>query len=173
MATYHECDKETIDLAGAIIDARHPHLKTAEVTVFYRFAYAKRDENGMATGPALKLHGYPCAATVKINSYANRQEGLADATVTIDGDEWPHTAQERRRAILDHELTHLEVVWEDEGKVPKTDDAGRPKLRMKLHDLVVGGFESVIKEHGAAAVEAQHIKDVFKNPMVQATFPWG
>ncbi len=87
---------------------------------------------------------------------ADRAEGKADATVTVDGnryDEWPLA---RLDAILDHELTHLELSLKD-GAV-QCDDLGRPKLRMRKHDQQYGWFNEVAERHGEDAVEVLQLK---------------
>ena len=60
---------------------------------------------------------------------------------------------DKQRALLDHEVAHLELVRDDAGKV-KTDDAGRPRLRIRPHDYQTGGFWDVIERHKEAACEA-------------------
>lgn len=129
----------------------HPHLADAGVTVGLLLAVPKEGQEG----PALKLHGYPALAVVKVNSLKDRVEGKPDCTVQLDGEAWKDLPDARRRAVLDHELTHVVVQRDADGRV-KTDDAGRPKLKLRLHDMQVGGFEEVVKRHGAAAVEADH-----------------
>ena len=50
----------------------------------------------------------------------------------------------------------------DDHGVPLTDDAGRPKLKMRPHDFEVGGFFDIVQRNGSAAVEAQVIGEVGK-----------
>jgi hypothetical protein len=64
----------------------------------------------------------------------------------VDAYRWPELDELTQVAVLDHELTHLELVTDDEGTV-KYDDYGRPKLRMRLHDICHGWFSEVAKRH--------------------------
>lgn len=127
-------------------------LGKAEVTVAAVLKFAPLDkETGKPKGPALKLHGWPCAATIKITPILQRVLDVPDAIMTIDGDRWPKWADERKAAIIDHELCHL--VAEIENDIVITDDIGRPKLRMREHDWQTGGFREIVERHGEAALE--------------------
>ncbi len=172
MATYRNADAGDIALLAEMQSTHHRDLVEAGVTVGLLAAHAPRDKNtGEPKGQALSLHGYPCWATVKINSLRDRVEGKADATVTIDGDRWCELETPEQRAVLDHELTHLEVVHDADGAIA-LDDALRPKLKMRLHDVQLGGFYSIIDRHKMAAIEAQTYRDIH-HEMTQRTFPWG
>lgn len=111
-------------------------------------------------------------ATVKINPLKARVLGSGDALVMIDGDRWMDFEEPEQRAILDHELTHLELVYDDDGELPEAaieaaeanptkerprpirlDDEGRPRLRIRLHDHQFGWFDDVVARHGRQAVE--------------------
>jgi hypothetical protein len=140
---------EVDSLIADVVSAHHPDLAEAGVTYDILFSYSK------SGGPALKLHGYPCAAIVKINSYELRAKGAADVTLKIDGDDWPDWDEDRRRALIDHECQHIIIKRDRKSGEIKTDDAGRPKLGMRLHDLVLGGFAVIAERHGPAAFEVR------------------
>lgn len=130
----------------------HDDLGKAGVTVSVLTAHA--DEADLEKGKsALRHHGYPAAALVRVNSHKDRVEGKADATILVDGDQWPDWPAERRLAILDHELTHLELVMKD-GAVQR-DDCGRPRLRLRKHDFELGGFEAVAERHKRAEIQVE------------------
>ena len=82
----------------------------------------------------------------------------------------------------DHELMHLDPVVEGtttetvpseedpnlfrkvERTFFKTDDAGRPRLKIRLHDWQLGGFAAVAERHGEHApevVEARKLAERF------------
>ncbi len=145
--TYEVADKPVLEFIEATMRKYHSGLVEARVTVA-----------ALMVGGGLKHHGYAACAVVKINSLKDRVEGKEDVTIEIDGDQdgwerWPVT---RCEAVIDHELNHLIVVKDEGGRV-KRDDAGRPKLRLRLHDVQIGGFEDVIERHKEHAVEAQAI----------------
>lgn len=146
-----------------LIDRDFPELRDAGVTVEILAAHAGRDKEGEPKGPSIKLHGYPCWAVVSIRSQKDRVAGSADARIVIDGDRWDDADERRQTAILAHELTHLDVVKDDDGNIV-LDDCHRPKLRMRLHDWHLGGFEAIAEKYGADAVEveaAEALRDQF------------
>lgn len=167
---YQLCGEEVTDLAEEITKAYHQDLHQAGVQVRYLYAF-KVDKAEQPNGHALKHHGYPALAIIKINSLKDRVAGLADATCLIEGDAWNERGEAQRKAILDHELEHLTLVVDDAGAVEK-DDAGRPKLKMRLHDYQLGGFESVLERHRAASAESSLLQDLFARPTVQGMFKW-
>lgn len=152
--TYEAAKQDVTDMMREAADLWHGNLVKAEVSITVLMAYNE-------DGPAVKLHGYPCAATVKINSLKDRVEGKGDATITIDAREWEMLTDAERAALLDHELEHLELVMEKGSQtVWKVDDHGRPKLRMKLHDWQLGGFDSIAARHREHALEVQQFRHV-------------
>lgn len=150
-----------------VLEEYHPELVDAGVTIGLYWATSEDDES-----PALKHHGYPAAAVVKIKSDArDRLEGLPDATITIDKDRWDAKDDAWRRSLLDHELFHLQVQRDKDDHV-KLDDAGRPKLKMRSHDFEVGVFDAIVARHGAAGCDAQAL-DAAAHRLTQKTMPWG
>lgn len=148
--TYTECDSDVRDLVDSLLVLWHRDLREADVTIKLMFA-----END--TGDALKHGGYPALAIAKINNLKSRCEGLDDCSITIDKRWWDeHDDDESRKALLDHELEHFIICRDDQGRI-KTDDANRPKLRMKKHDFSIGGFFVIAKRHKQNAVEVGQI----------------
>jgi hypothetical protein len=143
----HECE-----LLSEVLEKHHPELHDAELIVDVLVAFATKNEQGEPRGPALSHGGYPAIATVRINSLKQRVLGGGDALVTLDGDRWGGFSPLQQRAILDHELTHLELVEGEEGGV-EGDDIGRPRLRLRKHDHQFGWFDAVVRRHGANSVE--------------------
>lgn len=152
MATYRKADDESVELLRDVMVAYHPRLAEAGVRVEFLEAFAPRGKNGEPKGPALKHHGYPALAVVKPTSHKDRVAGEADAILSIDGDRWPELTDARKRALLDHELTHLELVVR-EGEI-QLDDCHRPKLKTRPHDFEVGILDDVIRRHGADSFDA-------------------
>jgi hypothetical protein len=148
MKCFDRAPQEVIDRANALIDKYHPDLKAAEVTIDYLFVSDSGD------GPALKLHGVPCYAIVRIVSLKDRAKGLADAEILIDRDKYDLMDGATRDALLDHELYHLVVRRDDLGQF-MTDDQHRPKLKMRPHDWEFGWFEAIAARHGDASIEVK------------------
>jgi hypothetical protein len=147
--TYTKADRETMAFVRATMKKHHDDLHQHEVSVDVVFA-----EN--EDGDAVKLHGYPCFAVVKIIPYKRRVKGEADAEITIDREQWNDADEDAREALIDHELTHLTVVKKDGAAL--YDRHGRPKLRMRLHDKQVGIFLEVIERHGEAAQDTKLVR---------------
>lgn len=172
MPTYDAAPPEVEEYAADLRARFHGQLDTCGVRIHYLMARATRNEDGDRVGVAIKLHGVRALAKVKINGLADRAEGKADATITIDGDEWPDWSEERRIAVIDHELQHVEVVFErDSQTVWKTDDLGRPVLRLRPHDFDVRGFDVIRARHGMASVEHEAVERLKVRP-VQALLPF-
>lgn len=168
--TYDPADKAVIDLASMVMKRHEPELHQAGVT--FQILFARNSDHG----PSVKLHGYPCAATIKINSYKDRVKGMPDCTITIDEREWLDANARRRESLLYHEFHHLELVYtrptkKRPGKSIKKDDAGRPRLKMRLHDHQVGIFTEVIDQFGADSYDHDQIEGI--RSYVQTLLPWG
>jgi hypothetical protein len=157
---------DAFDLLRKVRSKYHGRLDENEVTVGLLRAWPNETEEN-----AVKLHGYPCAAVVKITPYAQRVLGIPDAVITLDGRAWDRFSEKERVALLDHELEHLELAVDSEGNL-KSDDHGRPKLRMKLHDWELGGFAAVAGRHGTAALEVQSFRNAHE-AFYQEVFSWG
>lgn len=152
--TFSEAPKDVEDIANQVIREHHLRLLTPNiVSITYLFAHGPRDETtGEVTGPAITHNGHECLALAKINNLKDRVEGKSDATITIDGDRWNDQSYETKKALLDHELSHLIPTG-------KTDDCNRPVLKMRKHDIHIGGFVDVIQRNQEHAVEYQQMRE--------------
>lgn len=112
--------------------------------------------------PVLNHQGYPAGAIVRITPLKDRALGMADATIVVDRAGWLALSARQRNALIDHELTHLEVKTEEEegakDPVPVYDALGRPKLVMRKHDHQFGWFDEVAKRHGEASPEVRQAR---------------
>lgn len=149
MPNYQEANRDVCDTVAAVMKKHHPELIEAGVTVKTLLAFPTKEG-----GACLTHQGYPAAATIRINDLKARVAGMDDALLLIDGEAMESWSQKRLEALIDHELTHLEVQYDDEGKV-KTDDAERPKLKIKKHDAQVGVFFSIMEKHGKEALDTE------------------
>ena len=145
--TYEEPSQDVVDLIAQTMRAHHQRLEAIGLKLSVLIARSEDDDE-----PALKNHGYPALAITKILNLKLRAYGLGDAEILIDGGRWELLSRRQRVALIDHELTHLEPV-EKKGALVR-DDLGRPKLEMRLHDIVIGGFAEVAERHGQESIEA-------------------
>lgn len=167
MSYYMKADGDFLALLGEVTAKYHPELVEVGVTLDSLLVFTD-SESGR---PPLLLHGVPCAATIKLVGVKDRVLGKADLLLTVDGTAWDGWRPEEQVALLDHELTHVLVVRDQDGKV-RLDKAGRPRLKLRRHDLEIGGFLEVCERHGKAALEAQQYLQM-NRLFSQKMFPWG
>lgn len=128
--------------------------------------------SGSEEGSALKLHGYPVAAMVKVVSLKDRIVKDYDVEMLVDAMLWKESNEKRREALIDHELSHLAIKRKKpqkpkKGEVQKEsdalgevvyDDIGRPVVKTIKADYNIGdGFLNVIRRHQDASFETQNI----------------
>lgn len=164
--TYYQADKDTQKLVESIMQEHHPVLAHVGVTI--NTVFVESDKGG----PCLKLHGYTCAATIKKTPLKQRILGVADAVMTIDAWTWEELKPKQRKALIDHELYHLQVKKDTKGDYvlefdkqtgeiigdPKRDSHDRPVLVMRLHDWELGGFREIAERWRENAIEVIHVR---------------
>lgn len=150
-------------LADEIIEQYRGELRDAGLKIDIVKAYATRNENGDPTGPAIKLHGQPAHAIVRIIGLKDRAKGHGDAEITVDGDDWHLFSEMEQRAILHHEIEHLVLVTDAKSGAVKRDDLDRPKLRMRLHDHQFGWFDNVARIYRENAIEVQQASSFLRD----------
>jgi hypothetical protein len=153
MKTYSKCGDDVADLVAALIKKHRPDLKKNEVTIDLLFVAHDGE------GPALTLHGYACAAVVRKLGVKDRSAGRADAEIVIDHEQWCTFEPDTRKALMHHELKHLEVVMDGKAR-PKVDSAGRPVLKIRKHDHQIGWFMEVAQIYGRASIEVQQAEQL-------------
>lgn len=161
MTTYTKADpgEEVHELLAEVMREHHPKLAECGARVGVVWAYCPG-------GHAIKHGGYPAAATIKVVSQRDRVTKEIDAEMLIDQHFWANCKDRHKAALLDHELSHLDVVPlpPEERRTGslvwwKTDDGGRPKLKGVKGDWSAGdGFKAVVHRHGDFAVEFENIR---------------
>jgi len=155
MPTFKKCPPEVRAIGNSLIAEFESHtpLVDAKVNVDFIFAYCDRDEEtNEPLNDAIKHQGVRAYGLARILGLKDRVMGRGDAEIIIDGDWWHETAsEEQQRALLDHELHHLTPKLT---KKQFTYDAhGRPKLRMRQHDVQFGWFACIAERHGKNSIE--------------------
>lgn len=149
-------------LLTSVMTQYHRHLASADVRIGALLIESDTD------APAVTFGGARAAAKIRRLNAANRLLTALDVVIEIDKDTWDELDEKQQRALLDHELTHLEL---DPDKKRYTDD--RPVLKTRKDDWVLTGFYEVVQRHGAAALEAISIRKVVKGDReTQGTFPF-
>jgi hypothetical protein len=166
---YDHADETVHEMAREILERHHPELRLPDKS-FVRLCILIAADPDKPDESAVKCHGYPAQAVVSVIPYKQRVDKRADAEIIIDQRNWENLTEPQQRAVLDHEITHLEFVIED--NIVKTDDQGRPKLRLRLHDYTVEGFRTIARRYGddapeviaARAFEKDYGQDVLGRP---------
>lgn len=135
--------------ANPLVEKYHERLAEIKPRIAWLFAFANGDDGG----PALTKDGHPVAWMAKITDVAARLAGVADVIARIDGEGWMEWSEARRKAVIDSVL-HAITIREG------FDEAKRPKLRLKQHDIRITGFAEIIDRHGEAAIELVAIREV-------------
>lgn len=137
------------DRITKMVMAHHSHL--ADLRIDSLFVFSDDDE------AVLTHQGYPAMAVVKIVSTKERAAGLGDALIVFDRHSYDLLTMKQRDALIDHELTHLLLVFDKDGH-KKKDCLGRPKLEMRQHDRQFGWFDDVAQRHGENSQEVIQAK---------------
>lgn len=158
MPIYKKEPADIREVVDRMVEKFHGGLHDANVKIDILGAWAATDLNGDTEAVALKLHGYPCQATMAVVSYKNRVLGGGDALLTVDIENWEELSEAEREALIDHELEHLELRTDKDGLLQR-DDLDRPKMHIRRHDHSFGWFDSVARRHGSASIEIKQLRD--------------
>jgi hypothetical protein len=156
-------DQDVLDLLDDVMRDRHRPLFDAGVKVGVVMAVSD-------TADAVTHAGHSCYAKIKVVPLIDRLTKGFDAQLLIDLRKWRDELRHRQRiALLDHELSHLELAeyayapvldgdnrptGEQEIVGVERDDLDRPKLRLVKGDVNAGdGFARVIERNGEDALE--------------------
>ena len=161
MSTYAKCPPEVKEMAEAVLEQfpSYKPLLEAKVKIDFLFAYAEVGEDGESKGHALTKHGVRALGITRKLGLKDRVAGRGDAEVCLDGDWWKDETAARQKALLDHEMHHIEVRTDQDGVVLR-DDLKRPKLKLRKHDVEVGWFAIVAGRHGSSSIEIEQAKSV-------------
>ncbi len=154
MPTFQKCPNDVRELAAKILCQFESHkpLIDAGVKVDLLFAYCDRDDAGEPTNEAISHHGQKAYGLCRILGLKDRTMGRGDAEIMLDGDWWQETAtEEQQSALLDHELHHVALRLKQQQTT--FDNLGRPKLRLRKHDVQFGWFACIAERHGKNSIE--------------------
>lgn len=134
--TYRPAD-EPARIAGKLINKHHDHLAGQRIEYVFR-STASKSNGKVVLGKARKVTG--------LNAYLAQPEPdevPVDADVDFfviefAEDEWAKLDTDQREALVDHELCHLQVEWDDE-----TEEI---TLKLRPHDLEE--FNEIVRRHG-------------------------
>lgn len=154
---YEEAPPAAYDLLRRAL-AHHPELVQHELAVKLVFvSKLDRDEELVR---CLRCHGANADAIISLFRGKQRlyNPGL-DAEITIDLAVWKDADERRQLALLDHEITHLELVRNKDMSVRLMDD-GRPRYKLKPDDFTLTGFYATVRRYGEHATEQRAVTQV-------------
>src|SRR5437899_4225239 len=154
MPTYKKNPGEVVELAAEVLTKHSTHrpLLDAKVKIDFLFAYPKYNEKDEPIGDAIKHHGIKALGLAGKIGLKDRIKGNGDAEILIDYEWWKEANEAQRAALLDHELHHLSVAM-TKSAIIKTDDAGRPVIRLRPHDVQIGWFALIAQRNGQNSIE--------------------
>lgn len=158
-----------------VIREHYPYLTQLENDITIRLQFAVADGDA----PALTKGGWPCEALVSKVPAKMRAAGGPDVLIEVDYDAWKPLDTHERRALLHHELHHIELVDLKECTNPdgevyfecKVDGLQRPVVKLRKHDYECGGFKRIHELYADASPEARQL-EVASAHLSQQVFPF-
>lgn len=142
MTDYYQAP-EVAEVAAPIIEEHHPHLLGVRVDYLFRSPPAIRNDK-LVLGKARRVSGLTAFLAGHPSPFF---------VIEIAGDPWQDLPEEKRRALVDHELSHCVL---DEDEVPR------------LHGHDVEEFVAIVERHGLWTSDVQAF-----GLAVQTTLPFG
>jgi hypothetical protein len=120
-----------------LIDAHHEDLSRVNVRVALAWCTSWKAD----------VDGRTILGKCKKASDLDRELAPFDFVILLNRDFWlnPHVTDEQRQALVDHELMHAAVAYDENGDV-KSDERGRICFRVRKHDLEE--FSDIVARHG-------------------------
>lgn len=164
MKHYLRCSAEVLKIVQSIIDEHYQELRSARVTVEALTVHSDKEGED-----SLTLRGRPCYAIIRKTNTKERVAGRADAEIIIDRAKYQDLSERQRRALLHHEVNHLQVRYDKDDEI-KRDTAGRPVLTIREHDYEVGWFHNVAELYGSDSIEVHQARMLLAGKLGQIYF---
>ena len=147
-------DESTVSILEDVMNEYHTELVNAKVNVGIIICRKETKEG-------FSLEAFPPAlARVRPTPRKQRLYCEHDAIIEICHLRWENSSTATKKAIIDHELTHLQVREKNGEAI--IDDLGRPLLRMRKDEIDLTAFPEVISRHGINAIEWQSISNAYQ-----------
>lgn len=161
--TFRKSDGYIRSLVEEVMRLYHPDLVEYKISIDLIDAY---DSKGEA---AVMHHGLPAYAVIRTIPLKDRVMGRGDVEITFDANRVARMSERQKRALIDHELTHLEFKLNKDGE-KTVDDIGRYLFKMKPHDREFGWFESVAMRWGKDSIESVQAREMVNDEYFQRYF---
>ena len=161
--TFRKSDSYMRSLVEEVMRLYHPDLIEYKISVDLIDAY---DSGG---GAAVVHGGRPAYAVIRSIPLKDRVMGRGDAEITFDALVVGRMTERQRKALIDHELYHLEFKLNKDGE-KTVDDLGRYLFKMRPHDREFGWFESVAMRWGRDSVESKQAREMVEDEYFKRYF---
>lgn len=126
-------DKELSDIGAVVIKEHRPGLAIAAICYMFRAEAAITDDKVIA-GMCVRVDD----RNYTIHSF--------DFVIEIARDLWEEATDQFRTALIDHELGHVGIRYDEDGEPIRDPNTDRLKTYTKRHDIEE--FEDVLERHG-------------------------
>jgi hypothetical protein len=124
---------ELTELGTQVLKEFHPGLEPLSIMYLFRPEAVVTDGKVVAG----------CVVRIDDRNWSMHQ---IDAFVEIAKDVWDEASPDFRRALMDHELSHIEIKRTGDGEVVRDRKSNRILYSLKRHDIEE--FTGVLKRHG-------------------------
>jgi hypothetical protein len=155
LKSYSAASDDVVRCIKRMRDEHHEDLEHVTISALFVFDLEASD-------CVLTHQGYPAQAVMRITPVRDRALGVFDAVILVDRANWSVLSAAQRDGLIDHELTHLERVLDEETGEPKTDAVDRPKIAIRKHDHQFGWFDEIAQRHGDASPEVRQAKQLIQ-----------
>jgi len=120
---------------GESLIAKH-HKNFGKIKICYEF----RDEASISNGRVI------AGRCIRVDDRNYTIHGY-DIIIEIAKDVWTEATDNYRTAIMDHELSHIAIRFEDDGEPARDASSNRIKTYLKHHDIEE--FADVLERYGS------------------------
>jgi hypothetical protein len=124
---------EAYRILSEIRNKEHGHLAEAKIGLAYRLGW-RADADGRLTLGQCRKRGD-----------LDRELDGFDFIILLNKEAWDRLNEKQKRALIDHELCHAQIVIDSDGS-PKTNDRDRLVTRIRKHDCEE--FRDIVNRHG-------------------------
>ena len=124
---------EPYRLLAEIRHKEHAHLDDAKIALAWRLGW-RADTDGRLTLGQCRKRGD-----------LDREMNGFDFVILLNKEAWERLNEKQKRALIDHELCHAQIVMDADGSA-KMNDSDRLVTRIKKHDCEE--FRDIVNRHG-------------------------
>jgi hypothetical protein len=148
-----EGGSECYAILDKLVGSDRPDLATLKIAMAWKAGWTVDKDGLLKVGKCCK----PNEVSRQLMEY--------DAIILISQELWPHLKPKQKEELVCHEMCHIVVVLNEEGR-PKLDDRGRIVIRLRKHDIEE--FSAVRRRYGKDNLRAvaAEIMEKIKEPLL-------